>query len=105
MAAGFRLRDWGSGLRGGIPRLKVVHCVSSSLLGGRLKFTVRRHKFNKDSISLGGVHRSAFRVWRAERLLQGELKQSGLRLMVYGAWVKVEGLGLEPQGFILTLNP
>ena len=39
---------------------KVVHCVLSSLLGpadpsfralpGRLKFTVRRHKFNQDSL-------------------------------------------------------
>ena len=41
-------------------RLQIVHRVSSSLLGpvvpsfralhGRLKFTVRRHKFNKDSL-------------------------------------------------------
>ena len=44
-----------------VRRRKVVHRVSSSLLGpvdpslralyGRLKFTVRRHKFNKDSLS------------------------------------------------------
>ena len=44
-----------------IRRLEVVHRVSSRLLGpvvpsfralsGRLKFTVRRHKFNKDSLS------------------------------------------------------
>ena len=44
-----------------IRRLQVVHRVSSSLLGpvvpsfralsGRLKFTVRRHKFNKYSLS------------------------------------------------------
>ena len=43
-------------------REKVVHRVSSSLLGpvltsfrvlsGRRKFTVRRHKFNKDSLFL-----------------------------------------------------
>jgi len=43
------------------PRIKVAHRVSSSLLGpvvpslralsGRFDFTVRRHKFNKDSLS------------------------------------------------------
>jgi len=44
----------------GSPGLWIVHRVSSSLLGpvvpsfralsGRLKFTVRRHKFNTDSL-------------------------------------------------------
>ena len=47
-----------------IPRLHVVHRVSSSIFGQvdpsfralsrRLKFTIRRHAFNKDSLFLRG---------------------------------------------------
>ena len=55
--------------------LKLLYRVSSDLLGpinpsfraisGRLKFTVRRHKFNQDSLSLeggGAVHTRGFSV-------------------------------------------
>ena len=62
--------------------LQVVHRVSSSLLGpvdlsfralsGRLKFTVRRHKFNEDSPSSN---------LRRASLLQPQVL--GLRLLLY----------------------
>jgi len=55
---GFGFRVWGSWCR-----VQGLGCLGSfRALSGRLKFTVRRHTFNKDSLSLGFGEPGHFRV-------------------------------------------
>ena len=73
---------------GAIPcrRLQVLHRVSSGLLGpvnssfralpGRLKFTVRRHRFNQDCLSLVDPE-----TWGATRLVKLKSSSSSSLLL------------------------
>ena len=97
-----------AGLDGRVLSAEVVHRVSSSLLGpvapsfralsGRLTFTVRRHKFNKDSHSAEG--RCSVAVTRAQGRFRWAILKSGHGLQKWTRSVKMDTVRMSifPKG-------
>ena len=84
----------------------MVYRVSSSLLGlvvpsvralsGRLKFSVRRHKFKKDNL----VHDAWCLV--SDRATAERVQGAGCR--VHGSWFRVSGAGFRVQGSCIRVQ-